>query len=100
MKLTIGCNERGQLAILEGSHYPENVVKGEITFPDVFLDDVLNPRQKHVLECRLGINGQAFHTQYELGGVVGVCRERVRQIEHAGLRRIILHPDNVEIVML
>lgn len=47
----------------------------------------LSPRQKKVLEGRFGLNGKSL-TLAEIGQGYGLTRERVRQIEKAGLDSI------------
>ncbi len=51
------------------------------------LDD-LEPRQKEVLELRFGFRDGKLYTLGEVGAMLGVTRERVRQIEEKALRRL------------
>ncbi len=48
--------------------------------------DTLQPRQKFVIERRFGLDGEAPGTFEDIGNVLGVTRERVRQIEVKALR--------------
>ena len=48
----------------------------------------LNPRMKHVVMCRFGLNGRAPQTLEEVGGELGITRERVRQLETRALREL------------
>jgi RNA polymerase primary sigma factor len=48
----------------------------------------LNERMRHVLELRFGLNGQLPKTLEEVGGELGVTRERVRQLESRALREL------------
>jgi RNA polymerase primary sigma factor len=48
----------------------------------------LTPRQRKILEMRFGISGSKEHTLAEIGTVLGVTRERVRQIEAEALSRL------------
>jgi RNA polymerase primary sigma factor len=48
----------------------------------------LNERMRHVLELRFGLNGQIPKTLEEVGGELGVTRERVRQLESRALREL------------
>src|SRR5438046_1609512 len=48
----------------------------------------LDPRMKRVVERRFGLDGQAPQTLEELGGELGITRERVRQLELRALRQL------------
>src|ERR1700722_20119208 len=48
----------------------------------------LEPRMRHIVERRFGLDGQAPMTLEELSPALGVTRERVRQIEHKALREL------------
>ncbi len=48
----------------------------------------LNPRMRHVLERRFGLDGQAPETLEEVGVGLGITRERVRQLESRALREL------------
>ena len=50
--------------------------------------DKLNPRMRHVLSARFGLDGQAARTLEEVGGELGITRERVRQLESRALREL------------
>ena len=51
------------------------------------LDD-LGPNERTVLRHRFGLEGDAPETLEAIGGRLGLSRERVRQIEGAGLRKL------------
>jgi len=51
------------------------------------LDD-LAPNERRVLRHRFGLEGDAPQTLEAIGGRLGLSRERVRQIEAAGLRKL------------
>lgn len=53
--------------------------------------DLLNEREKTVIEMRYGLNGYSALTLQEIGDKMGVTRERVRQIESKARRKIIRH---------
>ena len=45
-------------------------------------------RERRVLELRYGLNGEETHTLDEIGHVLGVTRERIRQIEKHSLKKL------------
>lgn len=51
----------------------------------------LNGRERFVIEMRYGIRGGQAHTLEQIGGILGVTRERIRQIEEKALRKL-RHP--------
>ena len=55
--------------------------------------DLLDERRRLVLEMHYGLNGHDRHTLDEIGQLLGVTRERVRQIERKALR-ILRRPMN------
>jgi len=52
---------------------------------------LLTPREEQVLRLRYGLGGGEIKTLEEIGSMFGVSRERVRQIEQKGLRKL-RHP--------
>ena len=48
----------------------------------------LPPRERRVLQERFGLAGGEGRTLEEIGGLIGVTRERVRQLENQGLRKL------------
>jgi RNA polymerase primary sigma factor len=50
--------------------------------------DQLNPRMRRVLSLRFGLDGESPRTLEEVGGQLGITRERVRQLETRALREL------------
>ncbi|KAG0486095.1 hypothetical protein HPP92_008190 [Vanilla planifolia] len=50
--------------------------------------DYLNPREKQVIKWRFGLEGGRLKTQQEIGEMMGVSRERIRQIESCAIRKL------------
>ncbi len=48
----------------------------------------LNPRMRHVITLRFGLNGQTPRTLEQVGSELGITRERVRQLESRALREL------------
>jgi RNA polymerase sigma factor (sigma-70 family) len=84
----------GNVAQLEGAVY-KKVEQPEEAMDKKELKDVLEkglerltPREKQVLCFRFGLCGQKEHTLEEIAEIMHVTRERVRQIEQKGLRKM------------
>lgn len=50
--------------------------------------DGLDPREQHIIRLRFGIDRDACHTLEEIGGMMNLSRERVRQLEKRALSKI------------
>jgi RNA polymerase primary sigma factor len=48
----------------------------------------LDPRMRHVLVLRFGLDGQHPKTLEDVGAGLGITRERVRQLESRALREL------------
>ncbi|MCH8939102.1 MAG: RNA polymerase sigma factor RpoD/SigA [Gemmatimonadetes bacterium] len=73
----------------------EDLPDTEETSMDRFLSDeieealaTLPPRDARVLKLYFGLNGGREHTLEEIGGMLGVTRERIRQLRDRALKRL------------
>ncbi len=53
--------------------------------------DMLDPRERQVIVLRFGLDGESPRTLSDVGGVFGLTRERIRQIEGRALAKL-RHP--------
>ena len=77
---------------IEDPTYSDNFVADALYLRDfktaVFDKSPLTEREKMVLKCRFGIDMPRSYTLEEIGKMMGVTRERVRQIEAKAIRRL------------
>ena len=73
----------------EYNHDPAQLMPGELALERVeeWLTR-LEPKQREVVERRFGLHGYEPHTLESIGEILGVTRERVRQIQLEALRRL------------
>ena len=50
--------------------------------------DSLSPREKQVIRYRFGMEGGRPRTLHDIGQLMGVSRERIRQIEMGAFRKL------------
>ena len=56
---------------------------------DVFSSlNLLNERERFIILNRFGLKGRRTKTLEELGNILGFSKERIRQIEMEGLRKL------------
>lgn len=88
----IGDSEDSQLVerfITEEAAEPEQDVESRLLAESV--RDALNtlePRDARVLRLYFGLEGEREHTLEEIGNMLGVTRERIRQLRDRALRRL------------
>jgi len=74
-----------RLAMLPEETVAERVMKADI----MNVLDTLQPREKEILRLRFGLGEeQNPHTLDEVGNVLGITRERVRQLEARALKKL------------
>jgi RNA polymerase primary sigma factor len=82
-------SEFGHFLTDENQELPDEAA--EVTLRNEALQKILHTlssRQRQVLELRFGLDGQPPRTLDEVGRTFNVTRERVRQIENQGLRKL------------
>lgn len=72
-------NEDGPETTIQNNNLKENIIKWLFE---------LNPKQREVLARRFGLLGYEAETLEDVGREIGLTRERVRQIQVEGLRRL------------
>lgn len=72
-------NEEGPEATIQSNNLKENIIKWLFE---------LNAKQREVLARRFGLLGYEAETLEDVGREIGLTRERVRQIQVEGLRRL------------
>jgi RNA polymerase primary sigma factor len=88
----IGDSEDSQLVerfITEEASEPELEVEGRLlgeTISEAL--ESLEPRDAKVLRLYFGLEGEREHTLEEIGNMLGVTRERIRQLRDRALRRL------------
>jgi RNA polymerase primary sigma factor len=90
----------GDLVADAKTEMPEEAVSS--TMLREHIDDALAElpwREAKVLRLRYGLRGNPAHTLHQVGTVMGITRERVRQIEASALRRLraIRHHEQFEL---
>ncbi|MBI4540577.1 MAG: RNA polymerase sigma factor RpoD/SigA [Gemmatimonadetes bacterium] len=88
----IGDSEDSQLLerfIAEEAEEPESEVEGRLLQEHVGEAlKTLEPRDAKVLKLYFGLEGEREHTLEEIGNMLGVTRERIRQLRDRALRRL------------
>lgn len=68
---------------------PEAMMKREVVRPEIRkLVEALCEREAHILRLHYGLNGEAVWSFEEIGKVLKLSRERVRQINTAALSKL------------
>ena len=72
----------------------EEEVIDKVTSTSLFsaLNSFLTEREKRILVLRYGLDGNGPRTLEEVGKMIGVTRERVRQIERNSIRKLSVNP--------
>lgn len=96
MSLNVNVGEDGDSSLEEfvadnNSDSFEDVAKGQLNEICALVLDTLTDKEKFVIMQRFGFGDNKTKTLEEVGKILGVTRERVRQIENKALRKL-RHP--------
>ena len=61
------------------------------------MEKLLSERERYILTMRYGLNGEEEHTLEEVGQILKITRERVRQIESKAMRKLATHSQSKEL---
>lgn len=75
----------------EGEQAPDVVEAGELQERIYYALSTLLTRERLVIELRYGLQDGFTHTLEECGRILGLSRERIRQIESKGLKKLQHH---------
>jgi RNA polymerase primary sigma factor len=101
LETPIGDDEESSLGdFIEDEKSPspaDAAIEKDLSDQTTLVLDTLTPREEKVLRMRFGIGERQDYTLEEVGKVLGVTRERVRQIEAKALRRL-RHPTRAKLL--
>lgn len=86
---TIGDNIFLEDVIGKEDDVEENIIKEEqISEMRHLLNEILTDREREILELRYGLYNSKIHTLKEIGEILNITRERVRQIEKKSITKL------------
>lgn len=86
---TIGDNIFLEDVIGKDDDVEENIIKEEqIKEMQDLLENILTDREREILELRYGLYNSKIHTLKEIGEILKITRERVRQIEKKAITKL------------
>ena len=92
---TIGDNIFLEDVIGASDNIEEKIIKeDQLAEMRELLDNILSEREKEILELRYGLYDNKIHTLKEIGDMLSITRERVRQIEKKAITKLKLHFGN------
>ena len=89
---SIGDNIYLEDVIGEENDVEDKIIKeDQLTEMRELLENVLADREKEILELRYGLYNKKIHTLKEIGEILNITRERVRQIEKKAIMKLKNH---------
>ena len=97
---TIGDNIFLEDVIGASDNIEEKIIKeDQLAEMRDLLDNILSDREKEILELRYGLYDNKIHTLKEIGDMLSITRERVRQIEKKAITKLKLHFGNGDFIL-
>ena len=88
-----GDSEDGTLAVLledlQAPQPQEELIREELVRTLEHLLGMLNDRQRQVLRLHFGMEDDVCHSLEDIGGILGISKERVRQIEKQAMDKLL-----------
>ncbi len=102
LEAPVGEEEESQIGDLvadEATMTPEDTVHEGLLKEETqeALETVLTPRERLVLQLRFGLGDGHVYPLEKIGEMIGVTRERVRQIEARALEKLRTTPESIEL---
>ena len=91
LDVPVGEEENSHGTLLEDAEAPkpyESLVREELKRTMDALLQMLNDRQREILQLRFGMIDGVFHSRDEIGKMMNISKERVRQIEQDAIAKM------------